>query len=142
MIDTDSGRRHPRLAKRRVSPAMAVACVALFFALAGTGLAASRYLITSSSQIKPSVLHALHGQRGPVGPAGPAGVAGPAGTPQLSMEQSTGVITAGPSFAQVLCPGTLLAISGGYIGWYFDAHATDTNPHVLTVYVVCTTAAG
>ncbi len=44
---------------RRPSPAMAVAIVALFFALAGTGIAASRYLITSTSQIKPSVLSEL-----------------------------------------------------------------------------------
>jgi hypothetical protein len=36
-----------------------VAFIALFFALAGTGVAASHYLITSTSQIKPSVLRAL-----------------------------------------------------------------------------------
>jgi hypothetical protein len=44
---------------RRPSPSMIVAIVALFFALAGTGIAASRYLITSTSQIKPSVLREL-----------------------------------------------------------------------------------
>lgn len=37
----------------------AIALVALFFALAGTGLGASRYLITSTSQIKPSALRQL-----------------------------------------------------------------------------------
>ena len=36
-----------------------VAWVALFFALTGTGLAASRYVITSTSQIKPSVVREL-----------------------------------------------------------------------------------
>jgi hypothetical protein len=36
-----------------------ISWIALFFALAGTGVAASRYLITSSSQIKPSVLREL-----------------------------------------------------------------------------------
>jgi hypothetical protein len=36
-----------------------ISWIALFFALAGSGLAASRYLITSTSQIKPSVLQAL-----------------------------------------------------------------------------------
>ncbi|HEY4896301.1 MAG TPA: hypothetical protein VII01_09440 [Solirubrobacteraceae bacterium] len=39
-----------------------VAWVALFFALTGTGIAASRYLITSTSQIKPSVLRQIAGQ--------------------------------------------------------------------------------
>jgi hypothetical protein len=36
-----------------------VAWLALFFALAGTGIAAGRYIITSTSQIKPSVLREL-----------------------------------------------------------------------------------
>jgi hypothetical protein len=38
-----------------------VAWLALFFALTGTGLAASRYIITNTSQIKPSVLRELRG---------------------------------------------------------------------------------
>jgi len=50
------------------------AWLALFFSLAGTGLAGSRWLITSTNQIKPSVVRALHGVRGPAGPAGPPGV--------------------------------------------------------------------
>ena len=37
----------------------AVGYIALFFALTGTGAAASRYLITSTRQIKPSVLRNL-----------------------------------------------------------------------------------
>jgi hypothetical protein len=57
----------------------AVAWLALFFSLAGTGLAASRYIITSTSQIKPSVRRALRGAEGPRGPAGPQGIPGPAG---------------------------------------------------------------
>ena len=71
--------KHPR-----PSPAMLVACLALFVALGGTGLAASHYLITKTSQIKPSVLAQLRGPRGPAGPQGPAGAQGPqgAGGPQ------------------------------------------------------------
>jgi disulfide bond formation protein DsbB len=38
---------------------MAVAIVALILAMAGTGIAASHYIITSTSQIKPSVLREL-----------------------------------------------------------------------------------
>jgi len=44
---------------RRPSPTAIIACSALFFSLTATGIAASRYVITSTSQIKPSVRLAL-----------------------------------------------------------------------------------
>jgi hypothetical protein len=56
-----------------------LAFLALFFALGGTAIAAKHYLITNTSQIKPSVLQKLHGAAGPQGPAGVQGPAGPAG---------------------------------------------------------------
>jgi Collagen triple helix repeat (20 copies) len=62
----------------------AVAWLALFVALAGTSFAATHYTLTSTEQIKPSVLKALRGARGtkgPQGPAGPQGAQGPAGVP-------------------------------------------------------------
>jgi hypothetical protein len=40
----------------------AIALTALFFAMAGTGIAASQYIITSTSQIKPSVIQQLRGE--------------------------------------------------------------------------------
>ncbi|HEV7163712.1 MAG TPA: hypothetical protein VGN25_10705, partial [Solirubrobacteraceae bacterium] len=65
----------------RPSPAAAVAALALFIALGGSAVAAQRYLITSTRQIKPSVLRTLHGARGPVGPQGASGPSGAQGPP-------------------------------------------------------------
>ena len=58
---------------RGLSRWMTLALLALFVALGGTSLAASNYVITSTKQIKPSVLRALHGTRGPGGLRGLAG---------------------------------------------------------------------
>jgi hypothetical protein len=63
---------------RRLNIHNVAAWLALFFSLAGTGLAASRYIITNVSQIKPSVRRALHGE-GFAGPQGPVGLRGPEG---------------------------------------------------------------
>ncbi len=53
--------------------------LALVFMMTGGAYAAKRYVITSTKQIKPSVLKQLEGKTGPAGPGGPAGPAGPAG---------------------------------------------------------------
>ncbi len=54
----------------------AIALLALFFALTGTGIAASRYVITSTSQIKPSVLAKIRSYPGPRGATGVLGAEG------------------------------------------------------------------
>jgi hypothetical protein len=59
---------------------MTVALLALFIAVGGTAVAAGHYLITSTAQIKPSVLKKLKGKSGATGPAGALGARGPAGS--------------------------------------------------------------
>lgn len=60
----------------RVGPAGVIAVIALVFAMAGGAWAAKKYVITSTSQIKPSVLKSLQGKNGAAGAQGPAGQAG------------------------------------------------------------------
>jgi hypothetical protein len=72
-----------RRSPERPSYANVTSTAALVIALGGgTAWAAQRYLITSTRQIKPSVLKALHrakGRTGAAGPAGPIGATGPGG---------------------------------------------------------------
>jgi hypothetical protein len=68
--------------RRRFTYSNVVATLALVFAMSGGAYAASKFLITSTKQIKPSVLASLKGKAGPAGAngaAGPAGAVGPAG---------------------------------------------------------------
>jgi len=66
--------------RKRLTYANVVASLALFFALSGgAAYAASHFLITKTSQIKPSVLAQLKGKAGPAGANGAAGPAGPTG---------------------------------------------------------------
>jgi hypothetical protein len=76
-----SSERGPKMRKlfRKPSPAMVIACLALFVASTGTSIAAKHYLITSTKQIKPSVLTKLKGAKGPMGATGAQGIAGIAG---------------------------------------------------------------
>lgn len=65
--------------RRHFTIGSVIATLALVFAMAGGAWAAKKYIITSTSQISPSVLKKLKGRRGPAGPTGPAGPQGAQG---------------------------------------------------------------
>ncbi len=120
----------------RPSTSTIIASTALFFSLVGTGLAAKgthptpiHYVITTTKQIKPSVLSSLHGSQGPrglAGPAGPAGAAGAAGaagpaghftgTESLITGAGTapGATVGAQATSVATCPAGTNVIGGGY----------------------------
>jgi len=55
------------------------ATLALVFAMGGSAVAASHYLITSKKQISPKVVRELSGKQGVAGPAGASGAQGASG---------------------------------------------------------------
>ena len=74
------GRNRGGASAGRFSYANLVSTLALVLALGGgTAWAAHHYLITSTHQIKPSVLASLHGKRGSTGPKGTDGKNGARG---------------------------------------------------------------
>jgi hypothetical protein len=69
-------RRYDHRGRRRPGYAEVTATIALVLAMSGGALAAGHYLITSTKQIKPSVLRHLKGARGPRGATGSRGATG------------------------------------------------------------------
>ncbi len=84
---------------KKPSPAIVIACLALFVALGGTAIATGRYVITSTSQIMPSVRSAL------VAPGPDVEIA----SPEVSIKQGT----IGSTRAD--CPTGDHIVTGGYI---------------------------
>jgi hypothetical protein len=113
---------------RKPSPAMIVACLALFAASTGTSIAARHYLITSTKQIKPSVIKKLHGAKGAKGAKGAAGAAGVAGAAGAKgAAGATHVVTRGASgavsyyysYATASCATGEVATGGG-VTWAYS----------------------
>ena len=118
--------------RRHLTYANVVATLALVFAMSGGALAARHYLITSTKQIKPSVLKELRGRTGargatgatgltgaagPTGPPGGTGKEGPSGPTKLSdltnVEGELVPIVKGIAVSIALCPKGSSVVSGG-----------------------------
>ncbi|HEY7891799.1 MAG TPA: hypothetical protein VIC05_06270 [Solirubrobacteraceae bacterium] len=67
------------LIRKRLTYANVAMTLALVFAMSGGAYAAKHYVITSTKQIKPSVVKELKGKSGLVGLEGKQGPAGPQG---------------------------------------------------------------
>jgi hypothetical protein len=82
------------------SPAMVVACIALFVAMGGTGYAATQLGNRDGNMASISKKHkAKRGPRGKAGPAGPQGPAGPSGP--------AGAAGTARAYARVAANGTI-----------------------------------
>lgn len=107
----------------------------------GTGAAATRYIITSPSQIKPSVLKRLmgrrgprgfNGQTGPVGPVGQTGPAGPAGQTVRAVQSVDGTVASidndGTATSTATCPAGTVLTGGGMNTDDADATMFTSSP--------------
>ena len=108
---------HKRLGKP--SPAIVIACLALFVAGTGTSIAATHYLITSTKQIKPTVLAKLKGNKGPRGLTGAAGAAGAAGATHVVTRGASGAVTNTYSYQTASCAAGEVATGGG-VNWAYS----------------------
>jgi hypothetical protein len=131
-----------RMPLRRPSPAMVVACLALFVSLTGTGVAVTNALphnsvgtaqlkngAVVSSKVKDGSLRSAdfapeqlpQGETGPAGPAGPVGPKGDKGDPgasaatKVDWKHASGpqANPGGISTANLACPADEHAIAGG-----------------------------
>jgi hypothetical protein len=93
-----------------------ISVIALVFAMVGGAYAAKKYVITSTGQIKPSVLKSLKGQAGAAGQAGAPGTAGAKGdkgTDGTNGTNGVSVTSAPASIAECAEGGTKFTAANG-----------------------------
>jgi hypothetical protein len=139
----------------RPSPAVILAGLALFVALGGTAAAAHHFLITSTRQIKPSVIRALRADapRGPAGPAGPSGPQGPAGTQGPAGPSNLSALTIVRAPDQVVkptkeatsiatCPAGSHVVSGGEYSGFATRNGSEMSTDHQSWIVLVTNLSG
>lgn len=87
------------------SPAMVIACLALFVAMGGTGYAATQLASGHEGAAASKAKKAKRGPRGPAGPAGKAGPAGPAGPAGAPGSNAFGALDYNQSAPVTVAPG-------------------------------------
>lgn len=97
------------LVRNRLGIPGLIAIIAMVFAMGGAAYAAKKYVITSTGQIKPSVLKKLKGKRGPQGPAGTNGTNGKDGASGTNGVNGKGIVTS------ALEPGEEGCLEGGVL---------------------------
>lgn len=129
MIATQTGKE---IALRKPSLPSIIACLALFLALGGSAVAANHYLITKSSQIKPSVLKLLKGRAGRAGATGPQGTAGATGAIGPQGLAGTKGLQGPKGEAAALSP--LTEVESPEIGYVFSA---ELGAYIAAAGAVC-----
>ncbi|MDQ6778255.1 MAG: hypothetical protein M3071_19015 [Actinomycetota bacterium] len=120
---------------KKQSIALLVPIVLVLVLVTGGAVAATTYIITSTRQIKPSVLAQLGGARGTPGPAGAfsaANVVDVTGAPQqLCVAMGSVSTICRETVGTAQCPVGAVVISGGWSGGNdppFDASVADNHP--------------
>jgi hypothetical protein len=127
----------------KLTYANVMSTIAVFLALGGTAIAGSRYIITSTNQIKPSVLSALHSPLGNLtfaeGPKRYAGqytnVDSTATCPRGGVSIAGGYYSEGP-------PGSHVFIDApnGLHAWGTDITNFDPQTAMVQAVVICAPA--
>jgi hypothetical protein len=137
--------------RKHLSYANVTATLALVFAMSGGALAANHYLITSTKQIKPSVLAKLKGNagaaglKGATGAAGASGATGPAGAKgETGLQGSPGQSALSPLPSGQSVSGEYGAESSASTGVLIDpvSFPIPLSSAIPSSHVIFTTTAG